>query len=232
MTALAASSIDFLAELAANNNKEWFASQRERYEAAKADVVRFAGAVLDEITAFDACIPPELPAKQCVLRLHRDVRFSKNKLPYKSNFGIGISRFGSKFVEPGYYVHIAPNECFIGGGWWCPAPAALHAIRQTVAEQGERLQRLIAEPDFLAAFGGLDTGEALKTAPKGYAKDHPRIALLKLKSFTASRPLPPGFYCQADAAQQIGRQFAALRPLIDFLRQASALAPDTMPGGR
>lgn len=223
MSKLDKTTLDFLAALAENNNKEWFAGQRERYEAAKADAVRFAGAVLDEVMAFDPRIPVSLQAKKCVLRLHRDVRFSNNKLPYKTNFGIGISRFGSKFVEPGYYVHIAPQGCFIGGGWWCPEVAALKAIREAVAGQGDELQRIVSAPGFVAAFGGLDREEVLKTAPKGYAKDHPQIELLRLKSFTASQPVPPDYFLRPDAARLVGRQLSALQPLVEFLRRAAPL---------
>ncbi|WP_051279199.1 DUF2461 domain-containing protein [Chitinilyticum aquatile] len=230
MTALSAASLDFLADLAANNNKEWFAGQRDRYEAAKADVVRFAGGVLDEVMAFDPRIPVSLQARKCVLRLHRDVRFSRNKLPYKTNFGIGISRFGSKFVEPGYYVHIAPQGCFIGGGWWCPEAAALKAIRATVAEQGDELQRIVTAPGFVAAFGGLDREEVLKTAPKGYAKDHPQIELLKLKSYTASQPVPADYYLRPDAARLVGQHLAALQPLVEFLRRAAPAPASIQPG--
>ncbi|MBE9610084.1 DUF2461 domain-containing protein [Chitinilyticum piscinae] len=220
MTTLNSATMTFLADLAANNRREWFAAQRDRYDAARLDVQQFAAAVLEEVLCIDPLIPPQLKGSQCVMRLFRDTRFAKDKAPYKTNFGIGISRFGSKLVEPGYYVHIAPDACFIAAGWWMPPADGLKAIRMAIAARGDVLQGVLAAPAYQQHFAGFDDYAVLKTMPRGFAKDHPHAELLRLKSFTCSQPLPPDAYQQPDCIARIPSAFAAARPMLDFLRGA------------
>ncbi len=212
----------FLQGVIDNNNREWFQQHKSEFEAAKADVFQFAQTLIDGLSAFDPVIPSDLDPKLCVMRIYRDVRFSKNKDPYKENFAIAISAKGKNFDGPGYYLHIHPTQSFVAGGCWMPEPHELKAIRQEIDYNGSELHEILESPDFKNYFGELDTTEKLKTVPKGYDSDHPDIDYLKLKSFTANRSLNPVDLCNLHAAETVLKGFRALHPLMLFLRNALA----------
>ncbi|WP_109833073.1 DUF2461 domain-containing protein [Reichenbachiella versicolor] len=173
--------IQFLKHLKVNNNKDWFEENRKTYETSRKIFLELSQSLIDGISKFD----PELEgieSKKCIYRINRDIRFSKDKTPYKTNFGSHFGRDAKKTVGTGYYIHISPGENFIGGGIYMPQPEMLAAIRQEIDYNPDQLIRLIESSDFKNNFGEV-RGEALKTAPKGYPKDHPNIELLRLKSF-------------------------------------------------
>lgn len=176
------STLSFLKDLKKHNDREWFEKNRGRYDAARAEIA-------DVVTGFIAGLAKHEPAiagltaKDCVFRIFRDVRFSKNKLPYKTNMGAYISPGGKKSVLAGYYLHIEPGGSFLAGGMWMPEGEALRKIRQEIDYNGNDLKKILNGKKFKATFGGLDPEHKLKTTPKNYTKDHPDIELLKHTSF-------------------------------------------------
>ncbi len=171
----------FLRELSANNNKEWFDAHKKEYQQARSAFVAFVDSLISDIAAFDESLQG-VESKQCIFRINRDIRFSKDKTPYKTNFGALLGDKGKKSEGTGYYIHVKPDESFAGGGIYMPTPDKLAAIRQEIDYNPAPLTQLIESRDFQETFGEIK-GEALKTAPKGYPKDHPNIQLLRLKSF-------------------------------------------------
>ena len=127
--------LSFLSDLIAHNDRVWFQENKSRYEEAKKNVENFANAIIAELIKTDGSIPKEVTAKQCVMRIYRDVRFSKDKSPYKNNFGIGISARGKGNDGAGYYIHIQPGASFVAGGYWMPQGDHLKAIRQEIEHQ-------------------------------------------------------------------------------------------------
>lgn len=211
---------NFLEELEANNNREWFTRHKAEYEAARFNVYDFVGEVIKGLAAIDNTVPASLQPKDCVMRIYRDIRFSKDKTPYKTNFGAGISAHGKNFNGPGYYLHISASECFVAGGCWMPEADQLKLIRQEIDYNGSDFRSIVESESFKKYFSGLDTEAVLKTAPKGYPADHPDIGYLKLKSFTASHLLQPADLSGPDALKNVLNGFSEIQPLIVFLRNA------------
>jgi len=213
---------DFLSHLAANNNRTWFNAHKESHDVARDNVMEFTLAIIAKMCKIDSTIPPELDPKHCIMRIYRDIRFSKDKTPYKTNFGIGISPTGKNFYGPGYYLHIQPEQSFLAGGCWMPEPTQLKAIRQEIDYNSLGFHKVIDSGSFKNYFGSLDTQEKLKTVPKGYDKDHPDINYLKLKNFTASHFLLKSDLQNANAVEKVIEGFVELYPFIAFLRNAVA----------
>lgn len=209
----------FLNDLAENNNREWFAANKPAYLAAKADTEAFTVSLIREASRFDPLLA-ELQPKDCLFRIYRDTRFSKDKTPYKTHMGLWLCPTGRNSNGPGYYLHIAPGASFLAGGYWMPAPAHLKAIRQEIDYNSQELKQLLEAASFRKFFSGLDEEHALKTAPQGYPKDHPDIDLLKLKSFTVRAPLKDSALTGARAARSVARGWEALYPLNSYLRTA------------
>lgn len=174
-------SLDFLAALSENNNKEWFDENRKTYENCRKDFLSLVQTLINGIATFDEELFGVDP-KKCVFRINRDIRFSNDKSPYKTNFGALMGAMGSKTEGTGYYIHVAPGRVFAGGGIYRPQPEMLAKIRQEIDYNSDALVKVIEDKDFKATFGEIQ-GEQLKTAPKGYPKDHPFIHLLRYKSF-------------------------------------------------
>ncbi|MFY0672489.1 MAG: DUF2461 domain-containing protein [Bacteroidia bacterium] len=171
----------FLKELSENNNREWFNEHKVNYERARDDFAAFVNALISKIETFDHHLTG-LSAKECLFRIYRDIRFSKNKNPYKTNFGAYIAFGGRKSNYAGYFIHLSPSNCFIGSGMYKPGTPVLRKIRQEIDYNPIHLKRIIHNRDFVNTFGKIQ-GEQLATAPQGYPKDHPEIELLKFKSF-------------------------------------------------
>lgn len=180
-------SLKFLSELALHNSKEWMDANRDWYQQVRQEFITFVEALIREMQEFEPGVAG-LQAKNCIFRINRDIRFSANKSPYKTNFGAAISEAGRHTENPLYYFHLQPGESFLGGGMYMPGAESLKKIRQEIDYNPEELKRIIENPVFATRYGALQ-GEQLKTAPKGYPKDHPNIELLKLKSFIAIHPV-------------------------------------------
>ncbi len=212
----------FLSQLAENNNREWFHAHKQEHDEARENVIAFVSQLINGLAKIDITILTDLDPKDCVMRIYRDIRFSKDKTPYKTNFGIGISPNGKNFEGPGYYLHIHPEQSFLAGGCWMPEANVLKAIRQEIDYNGSDFHTIIDRSSFKNYFGYLDTEFKLKTTPKGYSMDHPDINYLQLKSFTVSHALKQDDFKNADATEKIMAGFVELYPFIAFLRNAIA----------
>lgn len=173
--------LNFLSELKENNNKEWFDLNRDRYQECRKKVLFLTELVIHEVGKFDSEIG-NLEAKDCVFRIFRDVRFSNDKTPYKTNMGSFIAKSGRKSFNAGYYVHIEPGASFVGGGSYCPPADALKAMRTEIFDHPEEFKQLVRSESFRKIYPEF-YDDKLKTAPKGFPKDFPDIDLLKYKSF-------------------------------------------------
>ncbi|MCC7465348.1 MAG: DUF2461 domain-containing protein [Saprospiraceae bacterium] len=203
------STLQFLKDLAANNNREWFQANKSRYEAALANMKQFAQAVENVLGETDHLEPANL------FRIYRDVRFSKDKSPYKNNFGLGISR-ATKRLRGGYYLQIEPGNSFIGGGFWQPNAADLKRIRAEFAMDDQPIREIMAEARFRQYFGTLQ-GETLKTAPQGFDKDHPALDLLRMKGFVVKRNVTDEEVTSEQFLQEVKLTFQAMRPFFDYM---------------
>lgn len=222
MTEIKSDTFQFLKQLSGNNNREWFIEHKKQHDFAREDVLQFVSEIIRGLSEIDNQIPADLNAKDCVMRIYRDIRFSKDKTPYKTNFGAHISPKGKNINGPGYYLHISPSECFVAGGCWMPPADQLKSIRQEIDYNGADLRQILAKPGFKKFYTGLDSTEKLKTTPKGYPADHPEIELLKLKSFTLSHSIASKELEGPDAVKKVLDAFAQLYPFIAFLRNALA----------
>ena len=215
---LQVATIKFLKDLKKNNNKEWFDKNRKVYEAAKADYIEFVTLVLEELKKKDATLET-LEAKKCVFRINRDVRFSKDKSPYKTNMGAGFSKGGKMVQLAGYYFHCEPGQCFVGGGLWMPMAPDLKKVRQEIDYNFDELKKIIANKKFIAQFGQLEKTDILSRPPKGYEVTNPAIEFLKLKSFVASAPIIDEDLTSKTLVKKVVASFEVMTPLIHFLNK-------------
>jgi len=213
-------SIDFLKDLAVNNNREWFAANKERYDKARENVIDFTTKVLDSVRKIEAGMDENLDAKKCVMRIYRDIRFSKNKAPYKNNFGVSMPISGLKGGGVEYYLHIQPGNSFIGGGYWMPEAPHLKAIRQEIDYNADYLKKIIDDKAFVKLFGDFRKQEQLKSVPKGYEPDNENIDLLKLKSFVAWHKLEDKELTAPGAEKLVADVCSMIHPLNVFLKNA------------
>jgi len=220
MQQISISTLEFLNDLRENNNREWFTANRKRYEEAKEEYESFVQAIIDKISEFDPLFRG-LNAKSCTYRINRDIRFSSDKTLYKTHLGAFIVRGGKKFADryAGYYIHIEPgNNSMVAGGAYMPPAPWLSPIREKISEQGEEFIRIIKNKDFTGYFGEIE-GEKLKTAPKGYPKDHPFVELLKMKSYLVSDQIPDSEVTGPKFFDHIVGACRAMKPLNDFLSE-------------
>jgi uncharacterized protein (TIGR02453 family) len=217
MNAIKKSTLDFLKNLKVNNNREWFNANRKLYDEAKEDYESFIQAIIDEIVKFDPILKG-LEVKSCTYRLNRDIRFSPDKTIYKTHLGAFIVKGGKKNGDKfaGYYVHVEPGGSMIAGGAYLPPSHWLSAIREKINDDGDKLVRIIKDNEFVANFKELE-GETLKTAPKGYPKDHKYIELLRMKSFLVSRMISDKDICSQTGFDTIIKGCKAMKPLNDFM---------------
>jgi uncharacterized protein (TIGR02453 family) len=212
--------LEFLNRLKENNSKEWFDQHRKQYDSAKTDVVNLVQEVLVSLELHDPAIAAsQLKAKSCLFRINRDVRFSANKSPYKTNFGAWLNAGGKKSASAGYYLNIEPGRSFIAGGMYMPESAVLVKIREEIDYNLLDFEALLAKPSFQKVFKDISRENTLIRPPKGYEADNPAIDYLKLKSFTASHQLTDGALTSPDLAKIIVSAFAGLQPLVEFLNK-------------
>ena len=208
--------LDFLKELKYNNHKEWMDGHREQYHEAKAKFEEFVNLMIIQIQQFDDRISG-ITSKKSIFRINRDIRFSKDKSPYKSNMGAFISEDGKKSFKPGYYIHLQPeNESFMAGGIYAPPGDILKKIRQEVDYNPGELKSIVSTPEFKEFYGEIQ-GEKLKTAPQGYSVDHPNIGFLKLKSYVVMHNFSDKEVLADDFTETIINGFKILKPMNDYL---------------
>lgn len=216
---LQTATLSFLKKLGKNNNKPWFDEHRKEYEAAKKDFEQFITSLLEKMAALDPAFK-EQKGKDTVFRIFRDVRFSKNKTPYKAHFGAYLSRGGRKSPDAGYYLHLEPGgKSFLAGGLWMPEGTLLKKVRQEVDYNYKEFQSILTSPSFKKLFTRIE-GETLKTLPQGYAADNPAIAYLKLKSFIVTTQLKDEDFGTKTVQTNIMKIFTTMKPFVDFLNRA------------
>ena len=213
------STLEFLGALKTNNNRDWFQKNKKAYNDAKENFESFIQEVIDEVIEFDPILKG-LEARSCIFRINRDIRFSHDKSPYKTNMGAFIVRGGRKNGDKftGYYIHAEPGNCFIAGGAYMPPAPWLNAIREKIDEETARFLKIINDPVFRKYFGGIE-GEKLKKAPKGYPPDHPHVELLKHKSFLVMHEVPEKKFLDEGFFDQAVTVCRAMKPFNDFLNE-------------
>jgi uncharacterized protein (TIGR02453 family) len=211
--------LKFLKDLKKNNNKPWFDEHRKTYEQAKEDMIGLTTQLINAIAAFDAPIA-HLKAKECMFRINRDVRFSKDKQPYKNNIAAYFNRNGKQGIGAGYYLHIEPGQSFAAGGIWMPDPKDLVKIRQEIDYSFEEWKKIINNASFKKTFTEGIKGESLVRPPKGYDENNPAIFYLKQKNFIVTRHFTDAELQNKTFVKGVAATFKTMKPLIDFLNTA------------
>ncbi|WP_185218608.1 DUF2461 domain-containing protein [Sphingobacterium mizutaii] len=212
------STFDFLNNLKDNNNREWFQENKPEYEAALKNVTEFIEGIIMKLSELDPHINQEISAKKCLFRIYRDVRFSKNKDPYKSWFAAGISVDGRKLAGPEYYIHIEPNGTFIAVGYWRPEKHHLDAVRQEIDYNAEELFKALEKGGWKAE--DMSAEDRLQRPPAGYAADNEHIELLKHRSFILSTNLSRKQMESPKALETVIEHYASMIPFKEFIHQA------------
>ncbi len=212
--------LQFLEALRKNNNREWFEANRKKYEAAKENVKEVTEKLIKALGVHDEEIG-QLLAKDCTFRINRDVRFSKDKAPYKSNMSCIFSVGGKNSDKSGFYVHIEPGVAFVGAGYWSPEAKKLAAVRQEIDYNFEDWKKIISSKKFKATFdGGLSQENVLQRPPKGYDIENPAIKFLKLKSYIVRKKLSDAELLDKNFVKTIVHIFTTVKPMLDFLNEA------------
>ncbi|MEO8110282.1 MAG: DUF2461 domain-containing protein [Ginsengibacter sp.] len=219
---LQSSSLSFLSNLKKNNNKPWFDKNREKYLSAKTDFENFVKDIINRLSSFDEDIKL-LEVKNCTFRINRDIRFSKDKTPYKTNMGASFNKGGKKSIYAGYYFHLEPGgKSFAGGGLWMPAASELKKLRQEIDYCYPEFMKILNSSSFTKQYGGLEMNknDMLVNAPKGYEKDNAAVEFLKLKSFVATKDIEDSLLILPSLAAEVSKAFKALMPLVKFMNHA------------
>jgi len=214
--------LHFLKNLKSNNNRDWFEKNKDRFLEAKEEHEIFIDKIIKGIAKFDKKIPADMKAKDCVFRIYKDIRFSKDKTPYKTNFGASMNPGGKKSLVAGYYLHVEPGASFLAGGVYMPEPEMLNAIRQEIDYNSDTFLKILKSASFKKYFKGLDDEGKLKSAPKGFDKDHPHIEILKNKHFLVSYPLSDKQLIEKGIEVTILAGFKAMHPFLEYLREATS----------
>ncbi len=212
--------LEFLKQLTENNNREWFNDNRKWYDESREKLLFLTDVLINEIGEFDPAVRGLSP-KDCVFRIFRDVRFSKDKRPYKTNFGSFICTGGRKSMNPGYYFHIEPGSCFAAGGIYMPPAPVLKTIRAYMDHHAEEFLAIANDPEFKKNFPEM-YDDKLKLAPKGFPKDHEYIELLKYKSFIFSKSLEDNLVTGDNYIKELLGLYEQVFPLNQFLYEALA----------
>jgi uncharacterized protein (TIGR02453 family) len=209
--------IEFLKDLKFNNNREWFHKNKERYDNANKEFIKFINALTPEIAKMDKRVGI-LEVKDCLFRIYRDTRFSPDKTPYKLNFGAYMAKGGRKSPFAGYYFHIEPEGSFVSGGIYMPQPEVLKAIRDEIFDNTDEFLKIIEDKTFVKYFKEIQ-GTKLSTAPKGFPKDFKHIDLLKFKDLYIVRHLSDNQLGEQNLYENIINAYKAMVPLNDFFNK-------------
>ena len=210
---LDALNLQFLNDIKNNNNREWFAENKLIYEKHQAKLVLFAEKMMDRLSEHDKI--DYKTGKKSVIRVYRDVRFSKDKSPYKIYSGMGFRR-SSKMLRGGYYLHIEPGNSFVGGGFWEPNKEDLLKIRRAIQLDEDEFRKIITSEAFVSIFGELK-GNQLKTCPKGFSKDSSAIDLLRYKQYLLTKEFSDDEVICDTFFDEADKVFRAMRPFLDFM---------------
>ena len=217
---LSIESFQLLEDLKSNNNRDWFQNNKKRYEIFKKEYHQLIQDFLDLMKPNDVTLSL-LEVKNCAFRINRDIRFSKDKSPYKTHLGVWMNTNYGNSNGPGYYVHIEKGKSFIAGGLYSPEADELKKIRKEIAFFYDDLEAIVNEKSFKSVFGNLEQNESnsLKNAPKGYEKDHPAIEFLKLKSFVAVYKFDDSKLQNKDFIEDASKKLLVLKPFLAFLNR-------------
>ncbi|WP_129718287.1 DUF2461 domain-containing protein [Pedobacter sp. SYP-B3415] len=213
--------LEFIRQVAQNNHREWFMAHKDEYETAKQDLHGLISKIIPVLSRIDPRYPADADPKKCLMRIYRDIRFSKDKTPYKTNYGISFSVAGKGVNEPGYFLQIEPGKSFLAGGYWMPEAAHLKLIRQEIDYNGTDFRQLVENKNF-KKYIELSREDSLKTMPKGYDVNHPEIEYLKLKSFIGVHDIDDKTLLDPKFVDKLEKVFENLYPLVVFLRNALA----------
>ena len=212
--------IPFLQDLKENNNREWFHDNKNRYLLAKDEFEAFIEDLLPGMSVIDKGLLG-LEPKKCVFRIYRDVRFSKDKVPYKTNMGAAMTKGGRKSPCATYYVHVEPGSAFAGGGIWMPQGPALKAMRQEVYYNADEFKKIIDTAGFNKYFGEM-MGDKLKRPPRDFPADFPDIELLKYKNYVVGHNMDDSIITDDSFSNYLLGVFKALYPYNAFINRALA----------
>lgn len=210
--------LNFLEDLSKNNNREWFLENKKSYESANHAMKEIVSKLISGISKFDSTIG-SLDASACLFRIYRDVRFSKNKDPYKTNMGGFIVEGGRNSGRAGYYFHLEPDNCFLGGGIYMPEAKHLKMVREEIIIAGEELITIENSKEFKKYFKKIE-GDKLVRPPKGYDSESRYVEYLKMKSFTVLYPLDNEFLSEDNYIEQTLLVFKAMHSLNQFINRA------------
>lgn len=203
------SHIEILEKLNLNNNRDWFTENKKEFQKEENEVKLFFKEVLEELNKLDSI------EKMQIFRIYRDVRFSKDKLPYKTHFSVGFVR-QKPFLRGGYYLHLENNNSFVGGGFWEPNKEDLYRIRKELEVDASELREIISNSNFIFNFKTLG-GEELKSAPRDFDKNHPNIDLIRKKQFLLTKQFSNQEIVEANFKEEVVKSFQAMRPFFDYL---------------
>lgn len=203
---------DFLKQLSENNNRSWFAQHKERHQRIVETQKEFFSKIFDQLQNEDYL------EKFHLFRIYKDVRFSKDKTPFKTNFGVHFVRKKPMF-RGGYYVHLEPDKSFVGGGFWSPSPEDLLRIRREFEFDDCQIHSIEAEPLFREYFGEIQGQDGVKTAPKGFDKNHSNIRLIKKRQFVVKRNFTDEQVYSSDFQCEVLKTFRAMRPFFDYMTE-------------
>ena len=199
----------FFSTLAQNNNREWFESRKPEFKALESEVKIFVKEIESGLQQHDKI------QKAKIFRIYRDVRFSKNKTPYKTHFGISFHRKKPN-LRGGYYLHIAPQNSFIATGFWNPDPKDLLRIRKELELDGDELLKIINKNNFKNIWGEIQ-GDSVKTSPRGFSSDHPSIDLIRRKQYIFIKKFDDKSVLSPEFQNQVIKNFKAIRPFFDYM---------------
>ncbi len=220
-----ASLLKFVKELTANNDRTWFAENKPRYQAEQQHMIAFADALIAEMNKHDKIETPT--GKKSLFRIYRDTRFSKNKTPYKTHFSGSLKR-ATKLLRGGYYFHVEPGGSFLAGGFWAPNSPDLKRMREDIAFDDKPLRQIISDPVFVETFGELK-GDAVKTAPKGFSREHPAIDLLRHKQFIVTRNFTDKEVKADNFLEEVVTTFCRMRPFLDYMSEVLTTDANGLP---
>jgi len=211
--------LQFLSNLKENNYKEWFHENKPAYQILRKEFEQFVALTIADISQFDTSVK-NIEPKKCIFRINRDIRFSNDKSPYKSNFGAYIVPGGKKAGNAGYYIHIEPGNCFIAGGIYAPPADRLKAVRTEIYENADEFKKVMNNKIFKKHFKELYSDDKLKTAPKGFPKDFEHIDLLRYKHYIVSKNISDDIVTSGKFEDEIHETFKAAYPLNSFINEA------------
>jgi uncharacterized protein (TIGR02453 family) len=216
MSGISSKVFQFFSKLAKNNNRKWFECRKTEFKALESEVKIFVKEIESALQEHDKI------EKAKIFRIYRDVRFSKNKSPYKTHFGMAFHR-EKPALRGGYYIHLEPDNSFLGVGFWGPSAADLFRIRKELEVDAAELREIMADPTFKGYWGTLQ-GDEVKTAPKGFNKEHPNIDLIKKKQYTFHHRLSDQQVFDPNFSELIDDHFQNIRPYFDYM--SSVLTTD------